>query len=276
MLYPMDLRTLTTQEVLTIHDALVTDFCESGDPISPPGVRSPDLLESAVARQLAGDYSVLRYPDPIDNAATLLYGICGNHPFHNGNKRTALVAMLVHLDKNKLTLYETSQKELYDLMIDVACHNLEERASKRSRMRIGEKLKSDEEVAAISSWIRGRTHRVKRGEKLVTYRELRKILGSFGYHLDNPHGNSIDIIRYETMRKGLILRKEVTVAKRVGNMSWPGETREVSLKETKRVREICHLREEDGVDSESFYNYSIVVDSFVNRYRTILRRLARA
>ena len=29
------------------------------------------------------------------------FGICCDHPFHNGNTRTALVTMLVHLDNNQ-------------------------------------------------------------------------------------------------------------------------------------------------------------------------------
>ena len=262
--------------MLQIHEALVGDFAASGDPISPPGLRSSDLLESAVSRQHVGHENQLKYPLPVENASTLLYGICCNHPFHNGNKRTALVAMLVHLDKNKFTLFNTSQKELYDIMIQVADHSLGIKKGNRDRDDGVKKVSSDQEVDAISKWIGGRVDKIKRGEKLITYRELRKILESFGYFLENPHGNSIDIVRYETVKKGLFARREERVARHVGNMSWPGENREVAIKELKRVREICKLREEDGVDSEAFYNYSIVVDSFVNRYRTTLRRLARA
>jgi death on curing protein len=270
----LELKTLNTAEVLQIHEALTSDFSSTGDPISPSGVRSNDLLESAVARQLTGYDRTLKYPRPIDNAATLLYGICCDHPFYNGNKRTALVAMLVHLDKNKLTFCDTSQKELYDFMIEVADHRIIPKKKKHTEGT--ERVQCDEEVAAISKWVSLRIRNVRRGEKLITYRELRRILESFGYQLDNPHGNSIDIIRHETVRKGLIVRREEKVAKRVGNMSWPGEGPEVALKEIKRVREICRLREEDGVDSDSFYNTSIVIDSFVNRYRTTLRRLAKA
>jgi len=76
----------------------VADFAGTGDPIAPPGVRSMTLLESAVSRQHTALGGRLKYADPVSSAATLLYGICSDHPFHNGNKRTALVAMLVHLD----------------------------------------------------------------------------------------------------------------------------------------------------------------------------------
>jgi len=66
------------------------------------------LLASAVARQESGYGNTLKYHEPIINAATLLYGICNDHPFHNGNKRTALVCALAHLDRNRQILKTTS------------------------------------------------------------------------------------------------------------------------------------------------------------------------
>jgi death-on-curing protein len=181
--------------------------------------------------------------------------------------------MLVHLDPNQLTLFDTSQGELYDLMVAIADHSFAAKHDKRIRAR--RRGVSDGEVDAVARWLRGRADRVRRGEKIITYRELRNILKDFDYHLENPNDNSIDIVRHETIKKGLLPRREVQVSKRIGNIPWPGENREVALKEIKKVRAICRLREEDGINSDSFYSYSVVVDSFVNRYRTVLRRLAK-
>src|SRR5258708_5521281 len=103
--------TVTVEDVVAIHESLVADFAAAADPIAPPGIRTRALHESAVNRQLTSHGDRLKYPDPISNAATLTFGICNDHPFHNGNKRTALVAMLVHLDKNKLALYHTKQSD---------------------------------------------------------------------------------------------------------------------------------------------------------------------
>jgi len=271
----MNPQMLSADEVMTIHEIRVSDLASSADPISPAGIRSRALLESAVGRQCTSLTGVLKYPDPVDNAATLLYGICNDHPFHNGNKRTALVSMLVHLDRNQYTLFDTSQNELYYLMIAVAGHTLETKSAKREKAKHKRRRTADAEVEAIADWLRDRADRVKRGEKIITYRELRKILGDFGYHLEDPKNNSIDVIRYDKVKKGLFPRREVQVRKRVGNIPWPGETREVGIRDIKKAREICRLREEDGIDSVSFYDYTVVVDSFVNRYRKVLRRLAR-
>lgn len=66
------------------------------------GTRDPALLESALARprQLAayGD------PDPADLAAAYAFGIARNHPFVDGNKRTALAVGETFLWLNGLRL----------------------------------------------------------------------------------------------------------------------------------------------------------------------------
>lgn len=53
------------------------------------GVRDPSMLESAMARPL----NLMAYTDPdiADLAASYAFGIARNHPFVDGNKRTAAV-----------------------------------------------------------------------------------------------------------------------------------------------------------------------------------------
>jgi prophage maintenance system killer protein len=82
---------LTIDEVLHLHDRVCRDFARSNDPVDTPGPRDLGLLESAVARQQTGAGEFLKYSSVYSNAATLTFGLCCNHPFHNGNKRTALV-----------------------------------------------------------------------------------------------------------------------------------------------------------------------------------------
>lgn len=62
------------------------------------GVRDEGLFESALARprQLA-HYG---QPDFADLAAAYAFGLARNHPFVDGNKRTAFVAMELFLDRN--------------------------------------------------------------------------------------------------------------------------------------------------------------------------------
>lgn len=271
MATPKRVQTLSLDDVLAVHDALIRDFEQSGDPFFPSGVKDRGLLESAVSRQHVGFGGQWKYPDPISNAATLLYGICCDHPFHNGNKRTALVAGLAHLDRNRLSLFNTSQSELYELMIQVADHKLGRRRGTRRHQKDVERLSSDEEVRLLTEWLRPRTFKVARGERQVTYREVRKILSSFGFVLENPSSNMIDVVRYE--QQGLIGRLLRRERQRIGRIGWPGDNRDISKAEMKHIREVCRLREEDGVDSDAFYSYTVVLDSFVNRYRKVLRAL---
>lgn len=270
----MELRTISAEEVLQIHETLVADFSRSLDPISPPGLRSVDLLQSAVGRQFTGLGGVLKYPDPIDNAATVLYGLCNDHPFHNGNKRTALVATLAHLEKNKLALFNTKQNELFDLMLKVASHTLFGKPSKRAK-RPKRTPAADLEVQKIAHWLRQRADRVMRGERQITYREMRHILERFGYYFERPKNNSIDIVKYVNEKRGWLNRKVVRVRKHIGTAPWPGELREMGIKDIKHIRQLCRLREEDGIDSDAFYDEQAIIDTFVNRYRTLLRRLAK-
>jgi len=260
--------TLNFEEVIHIHNVLVEDFEKSKDPIDPPGIRDDGgLLESAVSRQYVGYGDQYKYPTPVTNAASLCYGICCNHAFHNGNKRTALVSLLCHLDKNNLTIRENvHQDELYRLMLKIASHKF---APKR-----GGHDASDIEVEEIGRWLSRRTRKIKKGERVVTFRELRKILRQYDIHLENPKGNYIDVVKYEYKRKGIFGKKE-RVGRRVAHIPYPREGMEVGKKVLKSVREVCQLTEEFGYDSEIFYGQETSIDKFIVKYKKTLKRLAK-
>jgi death-on-curing protein len=64
------------------------------------GVRAPALLESAVAAPQASFGGQSPYKDLVEVAAAYLFYLCRNHPFVDGNKRTALGACIVFLRLN--------------------------------------------------------------------------------------------------------------------------------------------------------------------------------
>jgi death-on-curing protein len=68
------------------------------------GVRDPGLLEAALFRPQTG-----HYPTLIDEAAALWESLSQNHPFVDGNKRTAFAATYVFLSINGLTINATDQ-----------------------------------------------------------------------------------------------------------------------------------------------------------------------
>ena len=66
------------------------------------GTREQALLESAVAAPQATMMGQPLITDPVEIGAAYLYYLCRNHPFLDGNKRTALASCLVFLEENQL------------------------------------------------------------------------------------------------------------------------------------------------------------------------------
>ncbi|MFF8512904.1 type II toxin-antitoxin system death-on-curing family toxin [Streptomyces sp. NPDC015492] len=67
-------------------------------------VRDVGLLESAVHRPSAAMFGEEAYPDLLDKAAALLQSLAVNHPFLDGNKRTAWLSCVTFLAMNGVQL----------------------------------------------------------------------------------------------------------------------------------------------------------------------------
>jgi death on curing protein len=78
--------------VLAVHDEQLVEHGGGA------GLRDPGLLESALAR--APNRAAYGSPDHAECAAAYAFGIARNHPFVDGNKRTAFVAMETFLQLN--------------------------------------------------------------------------------------------------------------------------------------------------------------------------------
>lgn len=84
-----------------------------------PGIRDRGLLESALAQPQARFEGKYLHDGIFQMAAACGFHICKNHPFYDGNKRTALVAMYTFLFVNGYRL-KADKKSLYAVMIDLA------------------------------------------------------------------------------------------------------------------------------------------------------------
>jgi prophage maintenance system killer protein len=75
------------------------------------------------------------FSDPVEIAAAYLFYLCRNHPFVDGNKRTALATCLVVLDENDLLQQETLDPKGWEaLTLDVAASRADrEQTTKRLR-----------------------------------------------------------------------------------------------------------------------------------------------
>lgn len=85
---------LTAEAVKAIHEEVLAAHGGS------PGLRDSALLESAVAAPQATQGGEALLKDVVGIAAAYLFYLCSNHPFVDGNKRTALAACLVFLETN--------------------------------------------------------------------------------------------------------------------------------------------------------------------------------
>ena len=83
------------------------------------GVRDPALLSSALAMPSATFEGRYLHTSLFDQAAAHAFHICQNHPFRDGNKRTALASALVFLSLNGIEL-DDPKEDLYRLMMGVA------------------------------------------------------------------------------------------------------------------------------------------------------------
>ena len=104
---------------LAIHEA---QLAEHG---GPPGLRDRGLFSSAMARpQDRAAYG--DRPDAADLAAAYRFGLARNHPFLDGNERTAFVVMELFLNLNGWTL-EADDVECISTRESVAAGELPEK-----------------------------------------------------------------------------------------------------------------------------------------------------
>lgn len=109
---------LTKRMVLAIHDEAVAMFGGTA------GIRDDGLLESAMNRP-QNRFAYEGEATLFDLAASLCHGICKNHPFLDGNKRTGLLSAPAFLFLNGLA-FEPREVDEVENMVAVATGTLDE------------------------------------------------------------------------------------------------------------------------------------------------------
>ncbi len=120
---------LTSELVIAFHDVQLRQFG------GPAGLRDPGMLDSALGRAInKWTYEAAGLPEL---AAAYAYGIARNHPFVDGNKRAALLAMVVFLDLNGIDL-DVPEAEMAAIILALAAGEIGEEGLARW---IGDHLK---------------------------------------------------------------------------------------------------------------------------------------
>lgn len=109
----MSVPAFSRDTVLEIHSTVVARFGGLG------GVRDEGLLESALAQPFQTFDGRDLYPDAVNKASRYAFGIICDHPFVDGNKRTATALMGTYLRMSGLA-FKPDHDALLKVMLGVA------------------------------------------------------------------------------------------------------------------------------------------------------------
>lgn len=102
----MEILYLSTDQLIAMHETVLT---ETG---GLAGVRSYHQLASVVGQVQQSLFGEDAYATLADKAAAYAFFLTMNHPFNDGNKRTAVVALDVFLDQHGHLLEDSGELEL--------------------------------------------------------------------------------------------------------------------------------------------------------------------
>lgn len=123
-------------------------------------------------------------------------------------------------------------------MEDFAVHVADDELSKYAIFKeLERKRDPDKEVKTIAWFIKKYTRESDNRFYYITYNRLKQILNRFGYDLQNPKNNTIDVVRIEEKRKvfGVFGKKE-RIGVKVVQIGFPSWTKEVGKGAIQTVR----------------------------------------
>lgn len=109
------MRYLTFTEVAGINQYVIERF----SPKEQNGIKSPDLLDSAVQRPQQSEFGSDAYQTVFEKAGALFESVAQNHAFHNGNKRTAFLSLVQFLAYNGYDFEMEDQTKQADFTVNV-------------------------------------------------------------------------------------------------------------------------------------------------------------
>ena len=261
--------TVSVLDVLRAHFLIADYFYGREAGMGGIGPRNLDLLHSAVYRQFVAYGGTIKWRTTYEKAATLVFGLVTDHPFHDANKRTGLLTYLYAL--HKMNRQPTNgQKDLEDFMVEVAERSL----TKYRRMQDLLKREDDADVLFIADYLKRNSRERDSRFYTITYNELDRRLRDFGYCLNDPRKNYIDICRIDVVREfGLFgkKRQKLIAVTQVGFPSWKSQVGKGAIS---TIRKATKLTPEHGVDSASFYRGADPLNSLIAQYEGPLQRLA--
>lgn len=106
---------LTAADLIAIHELLIAGFGGMRG-ITEAGF---GRLEGVAAAPAASAFGEPMFPDPVSQAAALCFALVRGHPFSDGNKRVALVALDVVLGRHGIK-FKATNDEAYETIMALA------------------------------------------------------------------------------------------------------------------------------------------------------------
>lgn len=243
--YSGDRPHLNCEDVLDAHYLICDHFLRLGEGIAGFGPKDFGLLSSAVSRQLASAGGSFVYDDFWDIASSLIFGLINDHPFHDGNKRTAFLSSVFFMMEHGFTpAVDISAVE--DFTVEIADY-------KRAH---GRHMEVSEIAPRFKTMFRRQDNRMS---YIVTFNELQGLLKTHGCSIGNPSGNFINVYVGEQW---------------VSQIGFPGWSKEVSRNAISTVRKSTGLLPENGVDAQVFFKGADPLSILIGEYEEPLKRLA--
>lgn len=277
--------TLTADCIIHLHDLLSKNYhlIDRMDPVEPPGIKSITNLESAVFRQYTGSKEWLKYDNPFKNCATLMFGLIKNHPFHNGNKRVAFLAMIKHLFENGYVIKpDTRHDEIYDVLVAIADNNLEgefgvtdgngKRLFRQGKTK--ERWSDEKNIEVISHWLRQccESKNVCLKSKIRVQR-LSEILEKKSIYMEI---NGTWLTLYQIRSKKIL--GLISTGKERYNIKTYGmgnSLSEIGIKLINQIRKDYGLTQKDGFDNKAFYDTETFIDQEIIAYKKVIYKLSQ-
>jgi len=117
-----DIIFIPKQIILYFHEKLIQNYGGAH------GIRDENLLDSALEQPKATFEGRYLHDTLIKMAAAYGYHLCNNHPFIDGNKRTAFVAMDIFLQRNGFEI-TASEEDAFKMMIKLSSGELSKKGS---------------------------------------------------------------------------------------------------------------------------------------------------
>lgn len=112
------MKTLTLEQLLELHALVIAETGGSA------GLRDMGRLEAAIASQTQSVFGEELYLGMYEKATALIRGLIADHPFTDGNKRTAILTGLTFLKMNAIE-FNSKTGEIEDFAVEIATKHLD-------------------------------------------------------------------------------------------------------------------------------------------------------